>query len=78
LVVKGLAQIGVGKLALDRNAEQPGEAGKEVHVGNVELAGVRTIDLEDTKRPIAFAAGSRDRTGALVFETVFPAGGGWK
>jgi hypothetical protein len=56
LVVEGLAEIGVGMLALDGDAEQPGEAGKEVRVGNVELAGFRTVDLEDTERQMAFAA----------------------
>ena len=60
LVVEGLPEIGVGMLALDGDAEQPGEAGKEVRIGNVELAGFGTVDLEDTERQMAFAA-ARDQ-----------------
>ena len=56
LVVEGLPEIGVGMLALDGDAEQPGEAGKEVRIGDVELAGFRTVDLEDAERQMAFAA----------------------
>ena len=43
-------------LALDGDAEQPGEAGEEVRIGKVELAGFGTVDLEDTERQMAFAA----------------------
>jgi hypothetical protein len=56
LVVEGLAEIDIDVLALDGDAEQPGEAGEEVRVGVVELAGFGTVDLEDTDRQMAFAA----------------------
>src|SRR6185437_11991342 len=56
LVVEGFAEIGVGMLALDGDAEQPGEAGKEVRIRNVELAGLRAIDFEDAERQVVFAA----------------------
>ena len=60
LVVEGLAEIGVGMLALDGDAEQPGEAGQEVRIGRVELAGFGTIDLQHAERQMAFAA-ARDQ-----------------
>jgi hypothetical protein len=56
LVVEGFTEIRVGMLTLDGNAEQPGEAGKEVRIGEVELAWLRTIDFEDAERQVAFAA----------------------
>jgi hypothetical protein len=56
LMVEGFQEICVGMLALDGDAKQPGEAGKEVRIGNVELAGVRAIDFEDAERQMAFAA----------------------
>ena len=43
-------------LALDGNAKQPGEAGKEVRIRNVELAGFGAIDFEDAERQMTFAA----------------------
>ena len=55
-MVEGFPEICVGMLALDGDAKQPGEAGKEVRIGNVELAGVRAIDFEDAERQMAFAA----------------------
>ena len=52
-------------LALDGDAEQPGEAGKEVRIRNIELAGFGTVDFEDAERQVAFAAaGDQDVDGA--------------
>jgi len=56
LMVEGFLEIGIGMLAFDGDAEQSGEAGKEVGVGNVELAGFRTVDLEDAERQMTFSA----------------------
>ena len=47
-------------LALDGDAKQPGEAGQEVRIGKVELAGFGTIDLQNAERQMAFAA-ARDQ-----------------
>ena len=48
-------------LPLDGNTEQTSEAGKEVGIRSIELAGVGTVDLQDTERQITLA-GSRIRT----------------
>ena len=42
--------------ALDGNAEQTSEAGKEVGIRSIELARVGTVDLQDTEGQIALAA----------------------
>jgi hypothetical protein len=47
-------------LPLDGNTEQTSEAGKEVGIRSIELAGVRTVDLQDTEGQIALAD-SRDQ-----------------
>jgi len=65
LMVEGFLEIGIGMLALDGDAKQPGEAGKEVCIRNVELAGFRAIDFEDAEGQMAFAAsGDQDVDGA--------------
>ena len=42
-------------LPLDGDAKQSGEAGKEVGIRSVELAGVGAVDLQDTEGQIALA-----------------------
>ena len=60
LVVECFLEVRVSMLPLDGNTEQTSEAGKEVGIRSIELAGVGTVDLEDTERHIALAA-SRDQ-----------------
>jgi hypothetical protein len=49
-VLQGFLELGVGMLPLDGDAEQAREAGKEVGIRKIELAGVRAVDLENAKR----------------------------
>ena len=56
LVVERFLEIGVGMLALNGDAKQPGEAGQEARIRNLELSGLGTIDFEDAERQMAFAA----------------------
>ena len=56
LVVECFLEVRVGVLPLDGNTEQTGEAGKEVGIRSIELAGVGTVDLEDTERHISLPA----------------------
>ena len=55
LVIESLLKVRVGMLALDGDAKQPREAGKEFRIRNIELPGVRTVDFKDTKRQSTFA-----------------------
>jgi hypothetical protein len=55
-VLQRIPEVGVGMLALDGNAKKPGEAGKEVRISQIELAGVGTIDFEDPEGQMAFTA----------------------
>src|SRR5712672_2732296 len=56
LVLEGLLEVRVSTLPFDGDAKQPREAGKEVRIREIELAGVGTIDFKDTERQMAFAA----------------------
>jgi len=56
LVLERIPELGVGMLAFDGDAKQPREAGKEVRIREIELAGVGTIDFEDAERQMVFAA----------------------
>lgn len=55
LVLESFLKVRVGMLALDGDAKQPREAGKEFRVRNIELPGVRTIDFKDSERQETFA-----------------------
>ena len=55
-MVEGFLEVRVSTLPLDGDAKQPREAGKEVGIREIELAGVGTIDFKDTERQMAFAA----------------------
>jgi hypothetical protein len=56
LVFQGVPKLRVGLLALDGDAEQPGEAGEEIGIGEVELAGFGAVGFEDAEWQMAFAA----------------------
>jgi hypothetical protein len=55
-VFEGLLEVRISTLPLNGNAKQPCEAGKEVCIREIELAGVGTVDFEDAERQMAFAA----------------------
>jgi hypothetical protein len=57
---ESLTEFGIGMLALDGDAEQPGEAGQEVRIGKVELAGFGTVDLQHAEGQMIFAS-ARDQ-----------------
>ena len=59
-MVECFLEIRVGMLPLNGNTEQTSEACKEVGIRSIELAGVGTVDLQDTEGQIALAA-SRDQ-----------------
>ena len=56
LVVECFLEVRVSTLPLDGNTEQASEAGKEVSIRSIKLAGVGTVDLEDTERHISLPA----------------------
>src|SRR5450631_3957204 len=50
LVFESLLEVRISTLTLDGDAKQPSEAGKEVRIREIELAGIRTVDFEDAER----------------------------
>ena len=48
LVLERLLKPGVGLLTLDRDPEQAGKAGKKIGVVLIELAGIGTVDFEQS------------------------------
>jgi hypothetical protein len=56
LVFEGLLEVRISTFPLDGDAKQPREAGKEVRIREIELAGVGTVYFEDAERQMAFAA----------------------
>src|SRR3984957_21137043 len=56
LVLERIPEPGVGMLAFDGDAKQPREAGEEVRIREMELAGAGTIDFEGAERQMVFAA----------------------
>src|SRR3954462_1583418 len=54
-VLKSFLKLGVGVLALNRDAEQACETSQEIRISVVELSGIVTIGLENTERHVALA-----------------------
>ena len=56
LVLESLLKPGIGLLTFDRDPEQAGEAGKEIGVVLIELAGIGTVDFEHAEEGLSVSA----------------------